>query len=230
MLPNIPTTARRRTQGKAPRAAPRRGRPTADGVTAIDQAIRSAALASFLELGFEQASMDAIAIAARVSKSTLYVRFAGKEALFRSLVDEQLERLSARATALNHPLPADRRARMRGFARALVEVWDWEEYRIAMQLVTAATPAFPEIARRWNEVATQDYLRFLASELARDGDRLEERPIDWHLYASIFLHSIAGWHRSEGVRRRVGKTESSAYCDKVIDALLAAVAVDLARP
>src|SRR5689334_21317304 len=44
--------------------------------------IRAAAGRLFLELGYERASMDAIASAAGVSKQTLYHHYAAKERLF----------------------------------------------------------------------------------------------------------------------------------------------------
>jgi len=49
-------------------------------------AIIDAAGRLFLELGFERATMDAIAAAASVSKLTLYSHFADKEGLFRALI------------------------------------------------------------------------------------------------------------------------------------------------
>jgi TetR/AcrR family transcriptional repressor of mexJK operon len=56
-------------------------------------AILVAATRAFLELGFERATMDAIAAWAGVSKLTVYNHFASKDALFRALVahkcDEQ---------------------------------------------------------------------------------------------------------------------------------------------
>lgn len=69
--------------------------------------ILEAAAKLFLQHGFGAVSMDAIAKEAGVSKATLYAHFAGKEALFATLVkmecaqlttavsQEELERLSA---------------------------------------------------------------------------------------------------------------------------------------
>lgn len=66
------------------------GRPKDQGKRA---AILATATRAFLELGFERATMDAIAARAGVSKLTVYNHFASKDALFRALVaakcDEQ---------------------------------------------------------------------------------------------------------------------------------------------
>src|ERR1051325_1024332 len=76
------TTAAQR--GGRPRAQtapqPRVGRPTAERVEAIDRSILAAAREAFQAHGFEAASMEAIAAAANVSKSTLYSRYPAQDA------------------------------------------------------------------------------------------------------------------------------------------------------
>ena len=57
-----------------PSFQPKKGRPTADQVLAIERAILNAAMERFLADGYNGASMDAIAIAVGVSKGTLYSR------------------------------------------------------------------------------------------------------------------------------------------------------------
>jgi TetR/AcrR family transcriptional regulator of autoinduction and epiphytic fitness len=53
-----------------------------------------AAIAEFQRSGYDGASMDAIATAAGVSKRTLYNHFTSKEALFRSLAEEMIRRIT----------------------------------------------------------------------------------------------------------------------------------------
>jgi TetR/AcrR family transcriptional regulator of autoinduction and epiphytic fitness len=76
-------------------AARRPGRPVS---AEKQQAMREAAIAEFTELGFDNASVDAIAARAQVSKRTLYNHFPNKEELFRSLVSEVGRRISMSAT------------------------------------------------------------------------------------------------------------------------------------
>jgi Bacterial regulatory proteins, tetR family len=57
-----------------PSFQPKKGRPTADQVLAIERAILNAAMERFLADGYNGASMDAIAIAVGVSKGALYSR------------------------------------------------------------------------------------------------------------------------------------------------------------
>jgi AcrR family transcriptional regulator len=73
---------------KAPgrRAAVRFGRPPKELAGEVDERIVEAAHKVFLERGFEGASMDEIARAARSGKPTIYARYANKRALFTAVV------------------------------------------------------------------------------------------------------------------------------------------------
>ncbi|MFC4140135.1 MULTISPECIES: TetR/AcrR family transcriptional regulator [unclassified Microbacterium] len=66
----------------------RRGRP--GGLDGAD--LLSAAREVFLDEGFAAATMDAVAASARISKQTLYRRFASKEELFAAVVADWVER------------------------------------------------------------------------------------------------------------------------------------------
>lgn len=58
-----------------------------------EAAIVEAARTTFLARGFDAASMDAIALAAGVSKRTVYNRFRSKEELFAAAINESCRRL-----------------------------------------------------------------------------------------------------------------------------------------
>ncbi|MEO6697878.1 MAG: TetR/AcrR family transcriptional regulator [Paraperlucidibaca sp.] len=68
---------------KPPPIVAKRGRPRDPKRL---QKIIEAASQQFLECGYDRASMDAVAVAAGVSKMTLYNNFASKDALFESCV------------------------------------------------------------------------------------------------------------------------------------------------
>ena len=119
------------------------GRPTVDRTAAIDAAIRESALAIFLELGFDGASMDAVAAQAGVSKGTLYARFANKEVLFRAILAEEFGRWSKRAEGEDHLLPAALGPRLRHHARSMAEAYAQPEHaRIYRLIQTAAIGIF----------------------------------------------------------------------------------------
>ena len=63
-------------------AKARRGHPTNEETAAMRQRLREAAVATFLQHGYDGATMEAIAEAAGTTKRTLYARYPGKRAVF----------------------------------------------------------------------------------------------------------------------------------------------------
>ncbi|WP_029112751.1 TetR/AcrR family transcriptional regulator [Mycobacterium sp. URHB0044] len=74
-------------------AASRTGRPTRAAAKKLDERLRQAAVDTFLQYGFDGATMEAVARAAGISKKTLYTRYADKHALFASVIPWALSRL-----------------------------------------------------------------------------------------------------------------------------------------
>ena len=73
-------------KASARRAAVRFGRPPKELAGEVDARILAAARKVFVERGFEGASIDEIAEAARSGKPTIYGRFGDKRALFTEVV------------------------------------------------------------------------------------------------------------------------------------------------
>src|SRR5258708_8003910 len=89
---------------KAKRATVRFGRPPKELAGEVDARILDAARKTFLERGFEGASIDEIAEVARSGKATIYARFRDKRALFTEVVSRDILSLTPAFTA--HPPPA----------------------------------------------------------------------------------------------------------------------------
>lgn len=70
------------------------------------EAILAGAMQEFIACGYAAASMDRIAVAAGVSKPTLYSYFQGKEGLFAALIQQmsQRDRILDEARFLHHPI------------------------------------------------------------------------------------------------------------------------------
>ncbi len=83
-MPSRPTTA----LSEQPRRP--RGRPTADNLAELENRLIAVAREAFFRDGYGATTMDKVAAAARVSKSTLYGRFPTKEALFRGIIQAQI--------------------------------------------------------------------------------------------------------------------------------------------
>jgi AcrR family transcriptional regulator len=113
--------------------------------------IRAAAQRLFLELGYERASMDAIARAAEVSKQTLYHYYAAKEQLFvavlRALTIERFQREAPDAYS-ERPITTfkDLETALLAYATSAVEHILSPEYVVLLRTMIAEAPRFPQIA------------------------------------------------------------------------------------
>ena len=65
----------------------RRGRPTQAEAKELHEKLREAAIATFLEYGYDATTMEAIAQAAGITKRTLYARYPDKRAVFLDVID-----------------------------------------------------------------------------------------------------------------------------------------------
>jgi TetR/AcrR family transcriptional regulator of autoinduction and epiphytic fitness len=84
-------TSRQKTKLAKPMPAkPRTRGPSLEKTAQTKRAVISAALAEFLERGFAQATMDAVARRADVAKGTPYRYFPTKEALFEGVVRQEI--------------------------------------------------------------------------------------------------------------------------------------------
>lgn len=208
------------TDSRGPR---RRGRPSAERAAEIDEAIRSAALEIFLTVGYEATSMDAITAAAKVSKGTLYARHPSKEALFRSLLEDELEKLSDRAGAEDHLLPGNLEQRLRVHARTLIASMHFGEFERVQKLMASARMAFPQLAQLWHELAIKRYVEFLAQDMASCAKLPRTAKVDWLFLANLFLHSIGGWQHAERLIRPISDDEVLAFSDAVIATILKSI-------
>jgi AcrR family transcriptional regulator len=149
-----------KSKGSARRAAVRSGRPPKELAGEVDGRILDAARRIFVERGFEGASIDEIAEAARAGKPTIYGRFGDKRALFTTVVTRDV---LSRITQFKGELPTggtieERLARL---ATAAVH-WTLETERVGlMRLAVAEARRFPDLASRVSRTA-----RELSTEVA----------------------------------------------------------------
>ncbi|HEV8194233.1 MAG TPA: TetR/AcrR family transcriptional regulator [Ktedonobacterales bacterium] len=140
-------------------APTRRSRAKLDAIHAASQDL-------FLRFGFADTSMDAIALAANVSKQTLYRYYESKEALFVAVLERlALDHLSASALLTARETPMNSRATLE---QALTR---WAELSIAqilqptyvglVRLLVAELPRFPDLGARFFHAVPQQGSAFL---------------------------------------------------------------------
>lgn len=158
--------------GVIARSSRARGRPKQDEVGEIESGLLDAALQEFLAHGYGGASMSRIVRSAKVSKTTLYARYASKGDLFRAIMQRQMDRL-ARAQPLSpRDGQIDLAAGLKAYGRSALEA-SFEGGLIGVnRLVYSESHRFPELAAaaaERSEVGVRQVSDFIARCALADG-------------------------------------------------------------
>jgi len=136
-----------RMAGEAEGEAPSR---RASAQAAKREQILNAARTIFIRLGFDGASMNDVASEAGVSKATLYVYFANKEALFAALIEEMVAVLPENALKLEHSA-GGLRDTMIEMGVILMRALTKPEHVQFNRMVLATVEKFPQFGRMFYE-------------------------------------------------------------------------------
>ena len=152
-------------KASARRAVVRFGRPPKELAGEVEERILAAARKVFLERGFEGASIDEIAEAARSGKPTIYARFANKRALFIAVVMQSVAANVARFEE-HSPTGATLEERLESVA---VPILQWVLASDAVRLMRAAIAEagrIPDLASRVHLMARERGAQAIARLLA----------------------------------------------------------------
>ena len=177
--------------------SPKRGRPTAEQASSIDQSIVDAALAMFLIEGFDAVGMNQVAEKARVSKGTLYARYPSKEALFSSVIERSIARWAQEASVADALFTDDIEQRLRHHATTIA-TWLGKPDVVALQrLVLSVGDRFPALA----EVMRSSGYNYIVGLIARDMKQASSRDgrklRDPEVVARLLVAGITGVHLQE---------------------------------
>ncbi len=126
------------------RAAGRCGRPPRELAGEVDERILEAARRVFLERGFEGASVEEIAEAARSGKPTIYARYPNKQALFAAAYTSALAARTARL-ASHTPTGTTLEERLTHLGEALLREVLTSEWIGLIRLAIAEARRFPDL-------------------------------------------------------------------------------------
>lgn len=160
------------------------GRPRAAEVEERAEHILQAAGKVFLRLGFDGATMDAIAAAARISKRTLYARYPDKTALFKAVLRDLIDRWLAPMDQFRSeqgPLEET----LLALARHLATFALTPQSISANRIIIAEARRQPELGRLADEMGRRPAIRAIAAILRRHRDELRSDNVE--LLAEQFL-------------------------------------------
>jgi TetR/AcrR family transcriptional regulator, mexJK operon transcriptional repressor len=179
----------RKTRGtRTPR--PGAGRPTAVQAQQRHDELLESALDLFLDKGFEQATIEAIAAAVGMTKRTVYARYANKAALFKAAVQRSIERLIVPPATLEALDTGDIAATLAAVARLRIEQVMTPAGLKQQRIINTESYRFPEIFTMAYEQNTRPVIDFLAGLLRRETAAGALSVTDPNRAAVVFLSMV----------------------------------------
>ncbi|BBZ02310.1 TetR family transcriptional regulator [Mycolicibacterium chitae] len=170
-------------------ATTRRGRPTRAEAAQLDQTVREAAVATFLECGYDGATMEAIATAAGITKRSLYARYADKRSIFAEVIPWALSRYEA-ADPVDAPNDDDVEAALLAVAReALKRATDPANVRLT-RIAMSESARFPEFGVTADSMMWSGRQRAVVDVLRRGQAKGVVQVDDIELAAEQFLAMV----------------------------------------
>jgi AcrR family transcriptional regulator len=191
-------------QSTAAEARSRAGRPTAAAAAELMDRLRRAAVEAFLDHGYDGTTMETVAQAAGITKTTLYSRYPDKRALFLAVSAWALARLECAEQAALGPLPDDLAGALTVIARAIL-AWSVDpDIARLNRMAIAESSRFPEFAASSQAVTWAPRIR-LIMELLRRHERAGTIVVhDVELAAEQFFAMVCAmpaWLAAYGVYR-----------------------------
>jgi AcrR family transcriptional regulator len=152
---------------RKPAPRPGAGRPTAAQAQQRHDELLERALDMFLDKGFEQATIEAIATSVGMTKRTVYARYANKAALFKAAVRRSIERLTVPPATLQGLDTGDIAATRAAVARLRIEQVMTPAGLKQQRIINTESYRFPEIFTLAYELNTRPVVEFLAGLLRR---------------------------------------------------------------
>lgn len=193
----MPAPDRDEVTSAQPGERPRRGRPRADQAGKVEARILEVATALFLDQGFGRTTLDQVAETAHVGKTTLYSRFATKDALFAAIVQRYAAELQGRMSAVRANGSTEERLRQAGLELAKLTLT--VDSINLMRLTLAEASAFPQVAEVGFRIGFGGCVQSLMAAMAEDDSNAAQaamRPIATRFVEMalhpLYFHAFAG--------------------------------------
>jgi AcrR family transcriptional regulator len=178
----------------------------------------NAATDMFLSLGYEEASMEAIAIRAGVPKSTLYKRFPDKKALLQAVLTERVSTWSLAEE--KRDLGGDFPTRLKRIAKDLLQRAGTAEVRSFCALASKAWSDPDEAGSRLEIIGYTKMVDRFAREIRLYGPRHGIEAKYPRQVATALMAMLAGWIEFVGPVAEQPENDANRFADAAVDLLL----------
>lgn len=150
------------------------------------------ALDEFLEKGFDQATIERIAVAAGMSKRTIYARYADKAEIFRAAVERAVSSYTIPPERLEEARAPDLRTTLLNVARLRITNLSRPEAIKLQRVLTAQSYQLPELFTQAFARSMKPTVAFLEEQFALYAERGEIVLRDSARTVSAFLSLAVG--------------------------------------
>lgn len=199
---------------------PKRGRPTKDQVAAIERTILDVGRQMFLNGGYANTAMDAIATSAGVSKGTLYARYPDKPALFRAIVTAMLSGSADPATDHTVFGKGSSQQQLHRFGTVFLGRMLTPDAIAFDKLIIGEAEQFPELALEFHEQGYVRAVRRLGNRIAQVTKEEGWEASDPFALATTFIAALIGWVRREGRIRALSDDDCNAFVSRLVAFLM----------
>lgn len=172
--------------------SPGAGRPTREQAERRHALLLDRALDLFLDRGYEQTTLEAIAASVRMTKRTVYGLYEDKAALFRAAVQHAIEQWVVPKETLRSLETGDLEGTLLAVARTRVAHVMTPEGIKLQRIINAESYRFPEIFTAAYEQATMPLIEFLEDVLRRHRAKGAVSIARPKMAAAVFLTMVVG--------------------------------------
>lgn len=151
-----------------PPPRPRAGRPTREQAEARHAELLEASLDHFLDKGFEQATIEAIASDVGMTKRTVYARYTDKAELFRAAVNRAIVQHAASPERIAATDCGDLEQTLVNIAMLRIDLVATARGIKLQRIINTESYRFPEIFTQSYELGALPTIQFLAAVLERE--------------------------------------------------------------
>ena len=169
---------------------PRAGRPTREQAEARHGQLLDAALDHFLDRGFDQATVEAIATSVNMTKRTVYALYPDKVSLFRAAVHRAIEALAVPPEELEAAVSSSLEDTLAAIAWTRISRAMTEQGLKLQRVINSDSYRFPDIFMASYEKGAAPVARFLAQLLRSETAAGRLAVDDPEVAAGLFLSMV----------------------------------------
>jgi TetR/AcrR family transcriptional regulator, mexJK operon transcriptional repressor len=198
----------------------KRGRPTAKLAAEISEAILASATELFLARGYEATTMEAVAAAAGVPKSTLYKRHGDKLSLLRTVVEARLAAWTADSVRLQPSSPESLEQCLRRHAESVLLWADSAEVQALSRMAAGQWQGAEAIGDLLYKSGFQRLMGNIQRDVQRLGGQVPAPVRDPRFVATILMSMTAGWLVTAPRGANLSREDRIAFADRAVDLLI----------